>query len=113
MTSPAEAKTRLTRADCDITVFKCKACGKLDGYRILLSIGVHSKVLDDNDFDRKAVARAPRRLSACAIYFKRDPIAMLIARILLANDSSRIQEKGSISQVAGEDSMSSYYESKL
>jgi len=38
-----------------IVVFKCSACGKLDGYRILPYVFAISEEVNDGDFDRKAV----------------------------------------------------------
>ena len=42
----------------EITVFKCSACGKLDGYRILPFTFAINEEVDDGDFSRKAVAIA-------------------------------------------------------
>lgn len=46
--------------DDGIIVFKCKACSKLYGYRILPTTGRDNEILDDNDFDQKAVAIAKK-----------------------------------------------------
>ena len=46
--------------DGETIVRKCKTCGKLYGYRILPSAFWDDEELNDNDFDRKAVAIAKK-----------------------------------------------------
>jgi predicted RNA-binding Zn-ribbon protein involved in translation (DUF1610 family) len=53
-----ENETKEALIDGYEVLLKCKACSKLYGYRILPSTGWDSETLDNNDFDRKAVAIA-------------------------------------------------------
>ena len=41
-----------------VVVYKCKACGKLDGYRILPRTWADNEEVDDGDFGGKAVVLA-------------------------------------------------------
>jgi len=51
-----EAESEDLVDDVSISVLKCDACGKLDGYKILPSTGWSNEEINDGVFDAKAVA---------------------------------------------------------